>query len=388
MVKVNNIPCFHLTFRPRHHLKTMQAYKSLIHVLLSFTLFGLIACKSEAPVPEEDQDSAEAYFPPLIGTQWERLAPESLNWCAPRMEELQSFLAQTGTRAFLILKNGRIVTEWYFQGHTATTPHFWNSAGKTVTAFLIGQAQEQGALDIQNPSATYLGSGWSSLTPEQEAQIKVWHQLTMTTGLDYQVNNLSCTSADCLHYGAAPGSSWFYHNAPYTLLTNVIENATGMGINQYGNQMLYSRIGMDGGYVSIGFNRVFRSTARAMARFGLLIQQRGVWDGQAIMEDQAYLQAMISPSQSLNPAYGYLWWLNGQDRFLLPGLTMAIPGNMMPDAPKDIIAGIGLNDQNVFVWPSEGMVVVRMGENASMPRAAGGFENELWKRILKLGQCP
>ena len=49
-----------------------------------------------------------------------------------------------------------------------------------------------------------------------------------------------------------------------------------------------------------------------MARFGLLILNKGNWDGNQIMTDTNYFNQMLNSSQSLNESYGYLWWLNGK----------------------------------------------------------------------------
>lgn len=355
-------------------------------LILSICCILLIHCSpSDIPLPvQEEPLPTDIYFPPLQSQQWETLSPQSLGWCDTNLADLQAFLQQANTKAFIILKNGRIVTEWYFDGHTRERTHVWNSAGKTITSFLIGKAQENQRLSISEPSSTYLGSGWSSLSREQEDAITIRHHLTMSTGLDFQVSNVHCTLPSCLDYLHPPGSYWYYHNAPYTLLTSMIEAATGMHVNQYADQELLSKIGMDGGFQSLGFVRIFQSTARSMARFGLLIQENGAWEGLPIMQDQDYFREMINPSQEMNPSYGYLWWLNGKEKVQLPGMTQVLSGPMMPDAPDDVIAALGANDQTLFVWPSEKIVVVRMGDNAGYPRLGGGFENELWKKIAKL----
>ena len=75
----------------------------------------------------------------------------------------------------------------------------------------------------------------------------------------------------------------------------------------------YSATDVDG--LLSSFNRVVFSTALDMARFGLFISQGASWDGAESPLSSQFYDAMISPSQSLNPSYGYLWWLNGQDFF-------------------------------------------------------------------------
>ena len=84
--------------------------------------------------------------------------------------------------------------------------------------------------------------------------------------------NPDCTSDTCLEYLADAGSRWAYHNAPYTLLDEVISGASGSTINQFYNTRVRNRIGMGtSAYIPSGDNNVMFSTARAMARFGLMI---------------------------------------------------------------------------------------------------------------------
>ena len=104
----------------------------------------------------------------------------------------------------------------------------------------------------------------------------------MTTGLDDNVSDPNCTNDNCLLYFSDPGSRWAYHNAPYTLLRPVIENATGQGINIYNYQKLLNPTGMTGLFLYNGFNNIFYSTSRSMARFGLLILNNGNWDGNPV----------------------------------------------------------------------------------------------------------
>jgi CubicO group peptidase (beta-lactamase class C family) len=147
---------------------------------------------------------------------------------------------------------------------------YWASAGKTLTATLTGIAQQEGYLQIEKPSLNYLGVGWSSLTPAQENQITVRHHLTMTTGLDDGVADPFCTDKSCLIYKAPAGTRWAYHNAPYTILDRIIAGATRQNFDSYFNSRIRDKIGMDGLWLKVDFNNVYYSTARAMARFGLL----------------------------------------------------------------------------------------------------------------------
>lgn len=322
------------------------------------------------------------YFPPLSGSTWDRTAPEDLGWCRPALDSLYSYLDSTNTKAFLILKDGRLVVEEYFGSFAADSSWYWASAGKTIQAFLTGQLQEQGLLSIEDPSSQYLGSGWTSASTAQEDSILIRHQLSMTTGLDFTRGNLDCTDDSCLHYLNPAGSEWYYHNAPYTLLDSVLRQASGLGLNALMQREIKSRTGMTGLWFQVGYNNVYFSTARSMARFGLLMLAGGRWEQDSLLRDRTYFQALTSPSQSSNPAYGYLWWLNGQSSFGLPGSTLRLPGSLFPSAPTDMYAALGRDDQKIYVVPSEGLVIVRMGESAGGPSlASSSFDNQVWEKL-------
>jgi CubicO group peptidase (beta-lactamase class C family) len=331
--------------------------------------------------------SQDVYFPPA-GNEWAVLDPQTeLNWCPEKLDSLHTLLHEANTKAFILLKGGRIALEWYFDSFTADSLWYWASAGKTMTAALIGIAQQEGLLDIHEPTSQYLGEGWTSLTPQQEQAITIWHQLTMTTGLDYEAASLDCTDPACLQYKAEPGTQWFYHNAPYTLLTHVLSSASGLNHNLYYTSRLGSKIGAGGFYLGLpqGFNRVFFSRARDMARFGLLIQRNGMWHDEAVISDTMFVRDMINTSQTLNPSYGYLWWLNGKNSHILPGVPFSFNGALLPVAPPDLYAGLGANDQKLYIVPSLDWVVVRLGNSAGpvLP-SLSSFDTPLWERLMDL----
>ena len=326
------------------------------------------------------------YFPPTSGAQWATVSPASLNWNSQEIPALNQFLEDNHTKAFIVLHNGKIAIESYFGSFTQDSLWYWASAGKTITAFSVGLAQEDGFLNINAPTSDYLGSGWTHCTPQQENAITVAHQLTMTTGLDDGVADLFCTDDTCLQYLTNPETRWSYHNGPYTLLTDVVSNAVGQPINVYNNQRFLNAIGINGGFYPFGYNRLFLSNARSMARFGLLISNDGNWNGNPIMSDQTYFQSMITTSQPLNKAYGYLWWLNGKDSYLLPQSQFLFSGSLIPNAPDDMIAAIGKNGQLINIVPSKNLVVIRMGE---APDGPGGlvstlFNNNLWENLCRV----
>ena len=340
----------------------------------------LASCKKE---PFENNPVTQPlYFPPASNTSWQTVTPSSLGWNTTELNNLLAYLQQKNTKAFIVLKSGKIVVEQYFGSFSADSNWYWASAGKTMTAMLVGIAQQEGLLNIDNRTSQYLGTGWTSLPLAKENLITVKHQLTMTTGLDDGVPNDECVSPSCLVYKSDAGSRWAYHNAPYTLLDKVVENASGTTYNNYFQQKIRNRIGMNGLWIKTGDNNVYYSTARSMARFGLLMLNRGNWDGVSILSDSAYFNAQVTTSQNFNRSYGYLTWLNGKTSYMAPTLQTVFTGPLVPNAPADMYAALGKNDQKIYVVPSAQLVVIRMGESAgSVQLAVSGFDNELWGKL-------
>lgn len=363
-------------------------YFSLIALLSVF-----VSCSSDSEPSTETGKSGtppavtpvptETYFPPISRTnEWETLSMETLGWNENEVSNLYFFLENNNTDAFIIIKDGRIVIEKYFGDFKSDDNHAWNSAGKNLTAMLTGIAQEEGFLNILEPTSTYLGEGWTNMPLNQEQNITIKNQLTMTTGLDYTVEDIFCTDPECLNFLNDPNTFWYYHNGPYTLLDDVIANATERDFNAYFSEKIKEPIGMQGLFLKIGYNNVFFSTARSMARFGILNLNQGNWDGTSILSDQEYFNAMTNSSQNHNLAYGYLYWLNGKSSFRLPSSEDKFTGSLIPNAPIDLIAGLGLNDQKLYMVPSLDIVIVRMG-GASNEELLGpsSFDNELWELI-------
>lgn len=328
------------------------------------------------------------YFPPKTGSAWDTVSPSSLGWCTDSIPQLLQNLDATNSKAFIVLKDGKIVIEHYFDGFTKDSTWYWASAGKSLTAFLVGLAQEQGHLNIHDKTSDYLGNGWTVAPPAKEDSISIWHQLTMTTGLDEGVPQQDCTDDTCLVYLADAGTRWAYHNGPYTIFDEVMAAATGNSLNVYLAQQLQAKTGMTGLYVKVAYNNVHFSTARSMARFGLLTLNKGTWDQTPVMTDTAYFNAMTNTSQNINLSYGYLWWLNGKASYHLPQTQFTFTGSITPLAPAEMIAAIGKNGQIINVVPSQGLVVIRMGEapgiNSLVPST---YVDSIWKWLNPILNC-
>jgi CubicO group peptidase (beta-lactamase class C family) len=251
------------------------------------------------------------------------------------------------------------------------------SVQKSVVSVLLGIAQEKGLLRISDPVSKYLGNGWSKAPPDKESRITLRHLITMSSGL-----------TEKLEYEAPPGTKWRYNTRAYALTREAIAAAAKMDSDRLTKQWLTERIGMaDSGWrprPRVGGREIanllgFATTARDLARFGLLMLADGVWKGNVILRDREYLRESLSPSQQMNPSYGFLWWLNGHPR--------ATPGGgksarwLIPDAPKDLVAAQGALGRKLYIVPGLGLVVTRLGDAPEI-KGQEDFNNGFWKRIM------
>lgn len=333
--------------------------------ILVLTVLSFQVCKSQ-----------NYYFPPTTGNQWDAVSPKILGWCEDKLDSVYKFLEEKNSKGFIILKGGKIAAEKYFGSFTKDSVWYWASVGKSLTSVLVGIAQQEGKLSIDDKVSKYLGTGWTECTPQQEDAITLKNLLTMTSGLnDLLLPNPDCTDPKCFKYKEDAGSRWAYHSGAYYMLHTTIDSATGFNMNQYTNQKLRNTIGMQG----LWAGTLFLSRVRDMARFGSLIINEGKWDNTTILSDANYYNAMITSSQTINPAYGYLWWLNGKSSYKTPLLQKSFNGSLVTNAPADMYAGMGKNEQRVYIIPSMDMVIVRMGEATGQPSlAVAEFDNELW----------
>ncbi len=373
----------------------------VIHIFLALFIWSFMSCSKDNPdvvvtpeEPNEQPDETSMYFPPTNTDTWETTNLADLNWNEDQVDALYSYLEDSDTRAFIILKDGKIALEKYFGLNVLGTVDFnedsiwyWASAGKTITSLLIGIAQQENHLNINDITSDYLGLGWTSLDEEKEALITIKNQLCMNTGLNYNVpaEDEFCTMPSCLTFSADAGTEWYYYNPPYLLLKDVITAATSVDFSEYSKNKLENIIGMDGDWLSLTAGvdnlELYWSNARTMARFGLLILNEGTWNDTKVLDDANYFTEMTNTSQSLNEAYGYLWWLNGKSSVIYPGTTLNLNLELAPNAPDDLIAAIGKNGQYIDVIPSENMVVIRMGESPDNSAVPITFHNEMWELI-------
>lgn len=323
--------------------------------------------------------SEEAMYFPDNGTSvWESKSIASLGWNQSAVQPLLDYLELKNTKSFIVLHNGKIVIENYFNGHTADEPWYWASAGKTLTATVTGIAAQEGMLSINNKVSDYLGTGWTSAPIAKENLITNAHLLTMTSGLNDALGD--DVSPANLQYVADAGTRWAYHNV-YVKLQDVVAAATGQTWDSYFNTKLKSPIGMNGMWVQNQGLSVYWSNTRSMARFGLLALNNGKWKDVQLVNSN-FMQQATTTSQNINLAYGYLWWLNGKTSYRLPQTQFQFNGKIIPTAPNDLYCALGKNDQKIYVVPSRKLVIIRMGTAAdNVNMALSDFDEVLWQKI-------
>lgn len=351
-------------------------------VLVFFGLLTVVSCSIDNDSPNDSNPQNETiYFPPLNSDTWETKSISELDWNDTELQPLLDYLENKNTKSFMVLHEGKIVIEAYFDGHSSISPWYWASAGKTLTTAMTGIAEDEGLLDINDKASDYLGTGWTSALLEKENLITCKHLLSMSSGLDDSEGD--GVEPENLQYIADAGTRWAYHNV-YVKLQDIVATASNQDWSTYFNTKLKKRIGMSGTWIQTGDFSVYWSTTRSMARFGLLVYADGKWESEQIIPE-SFLNDAVNTSQNLNLSYGYMWWLNGKSSYRLPQTQIQFPGELIPNAPDDMYAALGKNDQKIYVVPSKKLVVLRMGDAADNENfALSNFDNELWEKINAL----
>ena len=358
--------------------------KNHLYLRLIVCLFLLPATSSAA--------EKMLYFPPATGA-WEQVDPAQLGWNVDRLKDAINYAGEQKSSGVVILYRGRILLEKYWPldppakdangrpnryfhmrvGKNAQGRAIEDvaSAQKSVAAMLVGIAQHKGLLKIEDPVHKHLGTGWSKAPAKAEAKITIRHLITMTSGL-----------TTGLEYEVPAGKKWMYNTNAYSRSLMCVAKASKMKPNELTSKWLTAPTGMQDSrwaprpWISMraDANSVgFATTARDLARFGLLMLANGHWDGQDVIEDKAYIKAATSPSQQLNGSYGYLWWLN-VNRSKTAGNNRG--GRMTFAAPADMYAAKGALVRRLYVLPTQQVVITRLGA-----QPAKDFDSQFFRRL-------
>lgn len=352
----------------------------------SFLLLGSILAGSELT------HAAEDFYFPRSDDVWEHIAPTSVGWDEEKLNAALELAGARKSSGVVILHGGRIMAERYWDAPDDSTRYLnmvtgrdqrgtaiedVASAQKSVVAVLTGIAQERGYLQLDDPVSKHVGVGWSKLSATQEAAVTVRHLLSMNSGL-----------ATDFSFAAPPQTEWLYNTPVYHELMRVLVAATGMGRESLTQAWVAGPLGMthtswtDRAWASSDIAVGLSTTARELARFGLMIMAGGRWADDTIIEDGAFIDAMLTSSQPLNPSYGYLWWLNGKEFSLAAGAAARRrSGSLIPAAPADLVAMQGALDRKLYLVPSLNLTIARLGSTGN--EGSSSFNSAFWSALMQ-----
>jgi len=283
---------------------------------------------------------------------------------------------EADSHCVVVSREGQVVLE-----HAAGTdePVRAFSVTKSVTALLIGIAQDAGHLSIDDPVSRFVPE-WVG-TPSQGVTIR--DILTNTSGrewdsrTDYRDMALKAEDktslAISLGQEAEPGTTWIYNNSAIQVLEAVLETATGTPVDEFAATVLFRPLGMADSHLEqddAGNANVFAglwTTCGDLVRLGQMVLDDGAApSGEQVVPRRFLDEATSAPSTELNAAYGYLWWLNRPGDAVTPevattGAGGSIDGPIVPRAPEDTLWALGFNNQILAILPAHGVIAVRLG---------------------------
>lgn len=324
--------------------------------LAAFLLAALLisGCGDDTTAPEEP--------PPSSGDDWPTSSPEDQGLDSSVLAIAVVSAQQTGFMdCLLVVRNGYLVTEAYFNDYDAETGHNVKSVSKSFLSAMVGIALQQGHFDSldQRIASLFFDEMTTNVDPRVHS-ITVRHLLTMRAGFDIDQNtygtiyNSSNWVKTTLHLSLVddPGNAFHYNTFSTHLLATALARATGMSAMEFGKAHLFDPLKIEckqwqtdpqGNYFG-GNNMYF--TPRDAARFGLLYLNGGALDGEQILPE-GWVEDCIHNSAGgdwvwgdmREMGYGRLWW------------TGALGG-------YEFFTALGHGGQYVLVFPEIQMIVV------------------------------
>ena len=313
------------------------------------------------------------------GETWEHVRPRALGFSAKKMRAIARAAKPSQTTCLLVARKGNVVGEWNWLDFAPDHPREVYSVTKSVTSTLVGMAQADGDLAIDQKAKRYIHE-WRGT---KSADVRIRDILSNDSGrhwdfgTDYgdlpQAQDRTQFAID-LKQQYAPGAVWAYNNAAIQTLDRVVSTATGQATRDYAASRLLGPLGMVHSRMTAdpaGNTNTFfglQTTCEDLARFGYLFLRQGRWGDDQIVPRSWVKAAVGAPSQDHNAAYGLLWWLNRKGPIIgplatdAPGQPAPLVGQTMPGLPANAYTAQGLGGQIVLVDPRSETVVVRIGQ--------------------------
>lgn len=271
-------------------------------------------------------------------------------------------------KAVIVMRDGQVVAERYFNGQTSETLHDVRSAGKSITALLATIAVDRGLISsLSDPVQTY----WPEATGSAIGDVRLSDVLTMRSGLaafDGETpspgdEDLLDEASDPLAFTLAvpradpPGTLYRYNSLTAYVAGLVIEKAAGQSLSGFAEQTLFAPLDIDvwrwdadlAGHTK-GQGNLWLN-ARDFARIGEVVRGGGVYQGRRIVSE-AGLAAMLEPRVPIPPeaddpyadAYGYFWYTKTYaigDRMVAVSFASGNGGNKIYVVPdRDLVIAV------------------------------------------------
>jgi len=296
------------------------------------------------------------------------------------------------TLSLLVVHRGRLVHERYADGVDMTTRTRTWSTAKSIASTLIGMLVDDGKLALDEPLGfDFLPKEAAAAETDPRSAITLRHALNMSSGLqtvdnggqEYAVGSgMSYWAGASSVQGARrralirePGANWDYENYDTLLAVYAMKRALGSDkkYREFPRRRLLDRIGMRNTLLSadrfgdfVLSSQVYTS-ARDLARFGLLYLQNGLWNGERLLSEE-WIDFVRTPAPSTADRgnfYGGQFWLVPDER---------------GDVPKDAYSTAGNRGQYVVIVPSHDLVIVRRG----LDWGRQGFDRwDMTREVLK-----
>ncbi|MDY0354824.1 MAG: serine hydrolase [Sedimentisphaerales bacterium] len=335
--------------------------------------------------------------------EWHQAAPEAEGMSSRKLDEATQVLSRKGTKTFLVIRNDKIVHEWYAPDFDATQRHYTASLAKALVGGVsLMLALNDGRLGADDPACNYIPQ-WKE-HPEK-SKITIRHLATHSSGIeDAEQDGIPhsdlpgwkgqfwkrepdpfSVSRDHAPVLFEPGSKYAYSNPGMAMLsyaiTAALRGTEHTDVRTLLRQRIMRPIGVSDSDWSIGYGATYTVddlnlvanwggggyTARAVARVGRLMLRKGNWQGRQLVEPQ-WVQKVVEyagtplpdrPAGNPQPASGLGWWTNAD--------------GVWPKVPRDAFAGAGAGNQVLLVVPSLDMIVVRNGGNLFDASKGEGF---------------
>ncbi len=296
--------------------------------------------------------------------------------------DLDGFLRRTGTLAFVVAQDDRLVYERYFGGSERRTLQTSFSVAKSFLSVLVGIAIDEGSIGGLDDPVTQYVPELAERDPRFE-DITLRNLLSMSSGLRYveQSNPLLPWGDDIdTYYGTdlrdlalnateitgPPGRDWLYNNYNPLLIGLVLERATGVSVSQFMATRLWQPLGaeFDASWSLDSEGDAFEKMESGLnvtpvdyARFGLLFLHGGEWNGRRIVS-RDWVRSATAAEATSDPAgfYQYFWWVDDE-------------------RPSRFYA-LGNFGQYIYVAPDADAVIVRNGRD-------WGVDNDTWLETFR-----